>query len=270
MLQLSKSASTTLKMSTDAQNAYLKYVQRRLQTLDGPDKLKVNNDTDYRRLVSWLEDRIIRQLKVEDREDLKKTMGPIGKWKPHFQKYLKNLDASDFVINSIKTNDWRPICMQFLLDYAVELKQDDDTDKMDTTGDTTGTSSDSIKFENIDPTSPDFKKGVDMLSSFLQISVPKTHFTPAQTFEACINLLESRFDNRIVPDKGFRIESLEKINPGFETGDKILNNIGRILRLLHLQNFRTFQNMINECIVAVQELTANPKTDQRLGQVGRG
>jgi len=250
-------------MNTDSQNAYLKYVQRRLQTLDGPDKLKVNNDTDYRRLVSWLEDRMIRQLKVEDRGELKKTIGPIGKWKPHFQKYLQELDASDFVINSFKTNDWRPICMQFLLDFAVELKQDDD--QMDT-----NTTSDSIKFENIDPNSPDFKKGVDMLSSFLQISVPKTHFTPAQTFEACVCLLESRVENRVIPDKGFRIESLEKINSGFDTGDKVLNNIGRILRLLHLQNFRTFQNMINECIVAVQELTANPKTDQRLGQVGRG
>jgi len=253
-------------MSSDAQNAYLKYVQRRIKTLDGPDKLKPNNDTDYRRLVSWLEDRIIRQLKVEDRDELKKTTGPIGRWKPHYERYLKELDASEFVLNSLKTNDWRPICLQFLLDYSVELKYDDEVDQMDTKNDSSNTN---YKFDNININSPDFKKGVDLLSNFLQIS-PPNNFTPAQTFEACVCLLESRVENRTVPDKGFKVECLDKITAGFDTGDKILNNIGRILRLLHLQNFRSFQTMINQTIVAVQELTANPKTDQRLGQVGRG
>ena len=249
---------------TDAQNAYLKYVQRRLKTLDGPDNLKVNNDTDYRRLVGWIEDRIIRQWKVDERDELKKTTGPIGKWKPVFERYLTSLEARDFVVKSLKTNEWRPICMQFLLDEAVYIfHQDQEENQMDTS------SSSSVNFDNIDPNSEDFKKGVDMLANFLEINRP-SKFTAAETFQACVSLLESRVDNRTVPDKGFKVESLEKITAGFDTGDKVLNNIGRILRLLHLQNFRSFQTLINQTIVAVQELTANPKTDQRLGQVGRG
>lgn len=42
----------------------------------------------------------------------------------------------------------------------------------------------------------------------------------------------------------------------------------RALRLIHLENLREVQTMINETIVAVQELTADPKTDKRLGKVG--
>jgi len=248
---------------SDTQNAYLKFVKRRVVTLNGPDNLKVNNDADYRKLVGWIEDRVIRQLKVEERDELKKTTGPIGKWKPVYQRYLESLYASYSVIDSFKTNNWRQICLQFLLNEAIiQMYEDNQENQMDT-------SLSPVNFDNIDPNSADFKKGVAMLADFLQISVPK-NLTPAQIFQACVSLLESRFENRTIPEKGFKVESLEKITAGFDTGDKILNNIGRILRLLHLQNFRSFQNLINQTIVAVQELTANPKTDQRLGQVGRG
>ena len=58
-----------------------------------------------------------------------------------------------------------------------------------------------------------------------------------------------------------------------------------VLRLLHIQDLRVLQTQINEAIVAVQkvlsidveietiatvfQVTANPKTDTRLGKVGR-
>lgn len=42
----------------------------------------------------------------------------------------------------------------------------------------------------------------------------------------------------------------------------------RVLRLIHLDNLREVQTEINEVIVAVQEITADPKTDKRLGKVG--
>lgn len=51
--------------------------------------------------------------------------------------------------------------------------------------------------------------------------------------------------------------------------DPALEYPGRILRLLQIQSLRQLQTRINETIVAVQELTANPKTDTKLGKVGR-
>lgn len=56
---------------------------------------------------------------------------------------------------------------------------------------------------------------------------------------------------------------------GFETGDYVLNNAGKALRLMYIHDLRELQTKINECIVAVQTITANPKTDTKLGKVGR-
>lgn len=42
----------------------------------------------------------------------------------------------------------------------------------------------------------------------------------------------------------------------------------KILRLLQIQSVRQLQTGINETIVAVQDITADPKTDTKLGKVG--
>jgi len=42
----------------------------------------------------------------------------------------------------------------------------------------------------------------------------------------------------------------------------------KILRLLHIRELRELQTLANEAIIAVQKLTANPKTDTKLGKVG--
>lgn len=49
----------------------------------------------------------------------------------------------------------------------------------------------------------------------------------------------------------------------------MLNHAAKVLRLLYVQDLRDLQTRINEAIVAVQAITANPKTDTRLGKVGR-
>ena len=38
---------------------------------------------------------------------------------------------------------------------------------------------------------------------------------------------------------------------------------------MYIHDLRELQTKINECIVAVQTITANPKTDTKLGKVGR-
>ena len=55
----------------------------------------------------------------------------------------------------------------------------------------------------------------------------------------------------------------------FIVTDYILDEAAKILRLLHISELRDLQTKINEAIVAVQAITADPKTDQRLGKVGR-
>jgi RLL motif-containing protein 1 len=51
--------------------------------------------------------------------------------------------------------------------------------------------------------------------------------------------------------------------------DKALNEAAKILRLLHIKELRELQTRINETIVNIQKITANPKTDSSLGRVGK-
>ena len=51
--------------------------------------------------------------------------------------------------------------------------------------------------------------------------------------------------------------------------DKVLNDAAKILRLLHIKELRAFQTKINQTIVSIQNITANPKTDSSLGKVGK-
>ena len=50
--------------------------------------------------------------------------------------------------------------------------------------------------------------------------------------------------------------------------DSAVNEAAKIIRLLHVTDLRELQTRINEAIVAVQAITANPKTNQSLGRVG--
>lgn len=51
--------------------------------------------------------------------------------------------------------------------------------------------------------------------------------------------------------------------------DSAVNEAAKIVRLLHLHELRDVQTKINKAIVLVQKSTANPKTDESLGRVGR-
>lgn len=50
--------------------------------------------------------------------------------------------------------------------------------------------------------------------------------------------------------------------------DKNLDKAAKILRLLQIHHTRNLQTYINETIVSAQKLTADPKTDTKLGKVG--
>ena len=62
---------------------------------------------------------------------------------------------------------------------------------------------------------------------------------------------------------------LDDADLGFDTGDPVLNRAAKVLRLLYIRDLRQLQTAINEIIVAVQNLIADPRTDTRLGKVGR-
>lgn len=69
-------------------------------------------------------------------------------------------------------------------------------------------------------------------------------------------------------DKGTPL-NLDEIPVGFEIADPEVRRAACVLRLLHGNELRDLQVKINQVINELQQLTADPKTDSRLGRVGR-
>ena len=78
--------------------------------------------------------------------------------------------------------------------------------------------------------------------------------------------IEKRFLN------SFQGETFDLADHSFgvsDVSDPAVREALKILRLTHLNHLRDLQSEINAAIETVQAATANPKTDTRLGKVGR-
>jgi hypothetical protein len=70
-------------------------------------------------------------------------------------------------------------------------------------------------------------------------------------------------------NKGSGVDfTLSQMPLGFDTGEIVINEAAKVLRLLYIQDLRVLQTKINETIVAVQSLVADPRTDSKLGKIG--
>ena len=56
---------------------------------------------------------------------------------------------------------------------------------------------------------------------------------------------------------------------GFDLGDAALERPAALLRCRHVTALRALQSRVDAALVAAQECTADPRTDNRLGRVGR-
>ena len=118
--------------------------------------------------------------------------------------------------------------------------------------------------------SSDFKSGVDQLADMLHIQKHPNHLT---TFEAICILIKEKFRDDVLkaqPNKEFQGKHVDfnSLNFGMDFKDPNFSKAADILRYLFITDLRSLQTKINECLVVVQSLTANPKTDTKLGKVG--
>lgn len=244
--------------------------RRKLIALDypKPDGFDMNNENEMRQLVVWLEDQKIRHKKIEDRASLRDTTN--SAWDSALQPYLTEL-------NCPYTGGNRELIIDWLLGYAVRLEYGDAVEsyKGVTRPPASKTKSggpSSNPLDNLNFDDAEFKAGVTSLSMLLQIPPHKDHIEQLKAISLLItNTLTKEAvqtatskvtkDNEHIP--------LDKTELGFEAGDYILNDVAKIVRLLNLKELRDLQSKINSAIVAVQAITADPKTDSRLGKVGR-
>jgi RLL motif-containing protein 1 len=106
------------------------------------------------------------------------------------------------------------------------------------------------------------------LNSLLEsVSLPKL---PADSADAdTLAALECVY-TRVAPPSSKDVSplDLDQLPVGFEIADTEVKRAACVLRLLHGSELRDLQVRINVVINELQKLTADPKTDARLGRVG--
>ncbi len=247
--------------------------RRKLRAIDyhSSDSVDVSKSCDLKALVVWLEDQKIRHYKIEDRAPLRDQSSQA--WMTTFSTYLKDLECPfncDTELNSVI--DW-------LLGIAVRYEYNDaaannaellrglEEAKIDGIDGAAKTKSPL----DIDPSDKLFVSGVQALSKILLIA---NHPNVSVLLEACKIVIQEKLSKAVLekPDQKQAVKKQYNVTPkdcGFDLSDPVLGEAAKVLRLLHIQELRYLQTNINELIVAVQNITANPKTDQTLGQVGR-
>uniref|UniRef100_A0A3B4U7E9 RNA transcription, translation and transport factor protein n=1 Tax=Seriola dumerili TaxID=41447 RepID=A0A3B4U7E9_SERDU len=214
------------------------------------------DETQFRNCIVWLEDQKIRHYKIEDRGDLRNI--PSSEWPKAYQKYLQDVNCPFGVQEKQEAVDW-------LLGLAVRYEYGDNGKKMKSNYHLFNSDKAIDPLVNLDSNSPDFKAGVTALSNILKIQRHDDYLVMLKRLLVWLQPHSCVFSS---PLQGIPV-ALDKHILGFDTGDATLNEAAQILRLLHIEELRELQTKINEAIVAVQAIIADPKTDHRLGKVGR-
>lgn len=238
--------------------------------------------------VLWLEDQKIRHYKIEDRAPLRAigTMNWENEWEAAYRKYKE--DVGMMKVNGAAEE------LSWLLSYAVRLEYFDNgkyfwlffrhskthslyipvetykTFTSDRVSELNKSSKPTIAssnpFDNMNLVGADFVAGVEQLAKRLNHPV---HIDPILTLEASARLIYEKLRpealNQAKPEgKPYPIKESDQ----FIFADKNMDEAAKILRLLQIQSVRQVQTSVNENIVAIQEITADPKTDSKLGKVG--
>jgi len=259
----------------------IKMIERQLKTLNYPkaDNFHVDNPQNLRHLVNWIEDSKLRSGKGFA---LKDTYA--SNWDKEYREYLKKIECPlelycDDASFNVCTLTWL-VGQAIKLQYSFKARElNDKASALMMISDGTSPNKrmktiSSNPIENLDFQSADFREGVRRLADLLKVN--QSHPDHLVTLEACCKIIRTRLSQKnikqsnIVGKKGetFQLKDHDfGVPPNIK--DPILKEAVKILRLIHLNNLRDLQSDINATIETVQAATANPKTDTRLGKVGR-
>jgi len=234
------------------------------------DTFDASNQSEFRGLVLWLEDQKIRHYKIDDRACLRQINSP--DWEKEFQNYLNSLDCPK-LNRKEETIDW-------LLGLSIRFEYADNKDNYSKYSQQNESMNGGDKpkmvhsnpLDNLDFSSPEFVSGVEKLADFLNVPKHPDHLITLQAVSSFVNsrltaAAIQKPDSVIPEGHPYDLNAQKDFN--MDSNDPAVSEAAKILRLLYINDLRKLQTQINEAIVSVQTVTANPKTDTRLGKVGR-
>ncbi|TKC34802.1 hypothetical protein EI555_003996, partial [Monodon monoceros] len=190
------------------------------------DETKLRNDV-------CTEDQKRRYYETEDRGKLRNIHS--GDQPKFFEKYLRDVNCSFKIQDGQEAIDWLLVLNMAItlkntrIGYLIMQKNADNATK------------NAEPVINLDVNNPNFRAGVMVQANFQsQLMDVAASTNPAA--------------------EGLPV-GLDKYILGFDTRDVVLNEAGQILHLLHIEELRELQTKINAARVAVQVITADPKTD---------
>jgi len=230
-------------------------LRRKLVSLSyhSPDTFTISNAEHVKHFVVWAENQKIRAYPIEQRGVLEGA-----DWRAASRTYFKQLQCPyDIDKAPLAALDW-------LASYAVRLEYSDNSDHFITASKVSHQSCTNTGV-GLDVSTVQFKSGVNTLRDLLNIA---PHHDYLEVLKACRILVERNLAPGTVKVTGDKMV-MGKTELGLDLSDSSLNEAAKALRLLHVEELRIIQTQINEAIVTAQALTANPKTDTKLGAVGR-
>jgi RLL motif containing protein 1 len=190
----------------------------------------------------------------------------VAQWDASYENYKKEI-SMPILKTRIEELSW-------LISYAVRLEYYDNVSKYKPiTAEKVNREQDfapSVKstnpFDTLDFHSKDFEDGVRNLAAKLNIPHHQDHLLLLRSVALALknNLSTEALKLPAVEGKPFPIFDGSDV----AGADKDLESAAQVLRLLQVQSVRELQTAINETIVSVQNITADPKTDSKLGKVG--
>lgn len=210
-----------------------------------PTGFNAEDEKEYRSVVLWLEDQKIRHYKIEEREGLRDIESE--KWSEAYNTYQRDL-VSPVVEGSLHEQ------LNWLLSYAVRLEYADNVTKYkDVKVEQPKKSAPNVvssnPLDNLDFDSPAFKAGVERICALTGVG---PHPDPKVRLSAVAKILKTN------PHPDFPRNEMNMVQQPVD-----------VLKLLFIQDLRELQTKINEALVAVQTVTADPRTDTTLGRVRR-
>ncbi|MCP9261240.1 putative tRNA pseudouridine synthase [Dirofilaria immitis] len=249
--------------------------QRKLLLLGYPTNIvDCENPEQLQQLVLFLEHQYIRLYKIEDRSGLQSS--DLAVWSKSYAKYLADLkcpfscdkDSPQEIV------DWLLIraidsCYQqnaegrnLTAEKYEQWKAEKNKNKKRTTR--------SVLLTVI--CTEEARKAIENLRVTLGIAA---HPDSLIVLKACCKFIMNNLSDEAIRIANKEAQTQKKTMPlsRFDMGmisskNGTIDAAVRALRLIHLENLREVQTKINEAIVAVQELTADPKLIKGLAKLG--
>lgn len=246
-----------------------------MECVDCPYAKTVNFSSrgDVILLATWLEDRKIRELEIDQREQLRKDHAG---WDAAFSQYLERLGCP-FTWSPSSGSAAYTDCLSWLISHSIATVYEDlseecvdlevgrDDEDMDMAASTVAPAS-----ANSTGSDQQLRDDIDRLGLMVTLTrnAGENDAEFLQRISRHLRLFLTEGSRTALTASGATTQ-LEDFPLGFDTHDAVVNQIALVLRMLHISDFRELQNDLNALIVLGQEYTANPKTNSAIGKVGR-